>query len=298
MATLTLATSVRGKLQEQANLSQFTSWRVGGAADYLYIPADLADLAAFLQQVPASMPITWLGLGSNTLIRDRGIRGLVIITQGALNQLTLINDKHIRAEAGVSCAQLARFSARLGLTGLEFMAGIPGTVGGALVMNAGCFGGETWRYVIGTESIDRAGKLHQRSLMDYTVSYRQVQGPSGEWFVAGRFELSPGNKEKSLSDIKALLEKRNQTQPTSLANCGSTFRNPPGNYAGKLIEECGLKGKQIGGALVSTKHANFIINENHATAKDIEQLIEEVQKTVEEKTGIKLHREVHILGEE
>lgn len=287
---------VRGQILHNESLAKYTSWRTGGPADYVYIPADLEDLAHFLRQLPVTVPITWLGLGSNTLVRDGGVEGVVIITQGALNKLAHIEPHEVRAEAGVSAAQLARFTARSGTTGLEFMAGIPGTVGGALAMNAGCFGGETWCFVHSVETINRQGEIKMRHLTDFEVSYRHVVRPEGEWFVAGHFMLQPGDKEKSLNDIRVLLEKRNKTQPTGTANCGSVFRNPPGNYAGHLIEKCGLKGNFVGGACVSEKHANFIINEKQATSSDIENLIVKVRATVEEKTGVRLIPEVCIIG--
>lgn len=289
---------IRGKLMQQASLNDYTSWRTGGPADYLYIPADLDDLSQFLKQVPKTMPVTWLGLGSNTLVRDRGIEGVVIVTQGALAKMVQTAPDLIRAEAGVSAAQLARHSARLSTTGLEFMAGIPGTVGGALAMNAGCFGGETWRYVKAVETIDRNGEIRIRPAEDFQVGYRHVAKGVDEWFVAGHFRLQPGNKDQSLSQIREMLERRNQSQPTGTANCGSVFRNPPDHFAGRLIEECGLKGFNLGGALVSPKHANFIINENSATSADIEKLINQVRGVVEEKTGVELITEVCIIGRE
>jgi len=288
--------NLRGKILANEPLAKYTSWRTGGPADHVYLPADLDDLSQFLQQVPLTMPITWLGLGSNTLVRDKGVEGVVIITQGGLNKLVSINPQEIRAEAGVSAAQLARYSARLGSKGLEFMAGIPGTVGGALAMNAGCFGGETWAHVRMVETITRQGEIKLRSMNDFKVSYRHVVRPLEEWFVAGHFFLNPGDKEKSLHDIRVLLEKRNNTQPTGTANCGSVFRNPPGHYAGRLIEECGLKGKFVGGACVSEKHANFIINQSNATSADIELLITTVGAIVLEKTGVRLIPEVCIVG--
>lgn len=287
---------LRGKLLPNELLANYTSWRIGGPADYVFIPADLDDLSYFLKSLPEMIPITWIGLGSNTLVRDGGVEGVVIITQGALSKLENPEAQFIRAEAGVASAQLARFTARAGYAGLEFMAGIPGTVGGALAMNAGCFGGEVWRYVQRVETIDRHGEIRFRSLADFEVSYRTVIRPADEWFVAGHFSLSLGDKEKSLNDIRTLLEARSNTQPTGTANCGSVFRNPPGNFAGRLIEECGLKGKSIGGARVSEKHANFIINEKNASSADIENLIATVRAIVEEKTGIKLHPEVCIMG--
>lgn len=289
-------TALRGKLLAKESLAKHTSWRIGGPADYLYIPADLNDLALFLSELPLDIPVTWLGLGSNTLVRDSGIEGVVIVTQGALSSIAQGEPHQIRAEAGVSAAQLARFSARLGSAGLEFMAGIPGTVGGALAMNAGCFGGETWRLVSSVETINRRGEILQRPVSDFEIGYRHVARRIDEWFVAGNFALQIGDKEKSLNDIRMLLEKRNNSQPTGTANCGSVFRNPPGNFAGRLIEECGLKGMSIGGAKISEKHANFILNENHATASDVENLINEIKSIVEQKTGVRLIPEVCILG--
>lgn len=287
---------LRGQLLKNESLANYTSWRTGGPADYVYIPADLDDLSQFLRALSPTIPLTWLGLGSNTLIRDGGIEGVVVITQGALNKLSQTETQGIRAEAGVAAAQLARHTARLGAAGLEFMAGIPGTVGGALAMNAGCFGSETWRMVSAVETINRQGEIKVRPLADFQVGYRHVVRPSDEWFVAGHFNLQAGDKEKSLNDIRTLLEKRNNTQPTGTANCGSVFRNPPENFAGRLIEECGLKGKQKGGARVSDKHANFIINEGNASASDIEALIAEVADTVLEKTGVRLITEVCVIG--
>lgn len=290
--------ATRGKLLKNEPLSGYTSWRTGGPADHLYVPADLDDLSLFLKQVPHDVPVTWLGLGSNTLVRDGGIEGIVIITQGGLTSMALKTPELIRAEAGVSAAQLARHSARLGVTGLEFMAGIPGTVGGALAMNAGCWGGETWRFVHAVETINRFGEIKVRPATDFEVGYRHVAKPQDEWFVAGHFNLKPGDKDISLNKIREMLEQRNSSQPTGTANCGSVFRNPPGNYAGRLIEECGLKGKQHGGALVSPKHANFIINEQGATSSDIEALIALVRKTVEDQTGVALIPEVCMIGRE
>ena len=300
MALLTLENlpSIRGQLLRGVSLSQYTSWRTGGPADYVYIPADLNDLSNFLHYLPESIPVTWLGLGSNTLVRDGGVDGVVVLTQGALNQLTVTNANEIRAEAGVASAQLARHTARMGAAGLEFMAGIPGTVGGALAMNAGCFGGETWRFVRSVETINRRGEIRERPVTDFKVEYRHVVRPEGEWFVAGHFALQLGEKEKSLSEIRILLERRSNTQPTGTANSGSVFRNPTGDYAGRLIESCGLKGKHIGGAHVSDKHANFIINETSATSGDIEKLIAEVGSVVLRETGIRLVPEVCIIGKE
>lgn len=288
---------LRGELLHKEPMARHTSWRVGGPADCYYRPADIDDLAAFLQQLPTDEPLTWLGLGSNLLVRDGGIRGTVISTSGLLNEISLQDGQIIRAEAGVSCAKLARVAAREGLTGAEFFAGIPGTVGGALAMNAGAFGGETWPLVVRVETMDRHGQRYMRTPADYTIAYRSVKGPDDEWFVAAHLKLEKGDVESGQTSIKELLAKRGATQPTTQASCGSVFRNPEGDHAARLIEQCGLKGKCIGNACVSEKHANFIVNTGDATARDIESLIEEVAQTVQRECGVSLMHEVHIIGE-
>lgn len=294
------ALSLRGRLMRNASLTEYNSWRVGGVAEILYIPADLDDLTAFLQKLPMDVPVFWLGLGSNVLIRDGGIDGVVIVTQGALAKMltTQEADYLVRAEAGVSCAQAARYTARQGLTGLEFMAGIPGTVGGALAMNAGCYGGETWPVVQQVETINRSGERRIRQASEFEVGYRYVKRQPDEWFVAGYFKLLLGEKTRSLENIRVLLEKRNASQPTGLPNCGSVFRNPSGQHAAKLIELSGLKGMTIGGASVSQKHANFIINEGNAKASDIEELINHIVEKVKQEHGVSLIPEVCFVGRE
>ena len=280
------------------NLAEYTSWRVGGDAKHCFKPKTIAELSDFLKELPSEEPLLWLGLGSNLLIRDGGVKETVILTQGGLNSLMQVDELTIRAEAGVACGQLARYCARLNLTGLEFLAGIPGTVGGALAMNAGCHNGETWEWVQRVETIDQQGIVRMRDFSEFKIAYRHVKGPVREWFVAGYFQLKLGNKEQSLLRIKELLDHRARTQPIDFPNCGSVFRNPPGDYAGRLIELCGLKGFSLGKAQVSNKHANFIVNTGGATAAEIEQLIEIIMKQVYEKTGISLVREVHIRGVE
>lgn len=289
--------TLRGVIKYREPMARHTSWRTGGPADRYYEPADLADLCEFLQQTPVSEPVMFVGLGSNLLVRDGGIRGTVIMTSGLLNDITLLEPELVRVEAGVACAKVARFCARQGLVGVEFLAGIPGTMGGALAMNAGAFGGETWPHVVAVETIDRSGARYQRTPAEYEISYRHVRGPAGEWFVAAHLRLQPGDTEASTAHIKSLLEKRSATQPIGLPSCGSVFRNPPGDHAARLIEVSGLKGTQIGGAIVSEKHANFIINTGTATAADIEVLIEKVAAEVEQRHGIRLVKEVHIVGE-
>ncbi len=289
----------QGQIFHQHSLAEHTTWRVGGLARTVYKPSDVADLVGFLQAHDPQEPLIWLGLGSNSLIKDQGVAGTVVITQGGLNELTRLDEVRVRVEAGVSCAKMARFCAKLGLTGGEFWAGIPGTMGGALRMNAGCFNGETWNHVESVETINRFGIIRRRAAEEFTISYRSVRGlDKDEWFLSANCRMTPGDTDTSLGLIKQLLQHRAQTQPTGEFNCGSVFRNPPNDYAARLIESCGLKGLTLGGAQVSQKHANFIINhEGKACAQDIESLIQLVHDTVEAKTGISMTREVHIIGE-
>lgn len=287
----------RGEFKEQEPLTRYTSWRVGGNARQLYIPQDLTDLSQFLLSLPKGEPLLWLGLGSNTLVRDGGYAGTVIITQGALNGIQLLADGKVRAGAGVGCAQFARFCARAGLAGAEFFAGIPGTMGGALRMNAGCFRSETWEFVVAAETLDRQGETRLRLPQEFTVSYRHVEGLNEEWFVGATFQFKPGDKEQSLQLIRELLDHRAQTQPTGEHSCGSVFRNPPDDFAGRLIESCDLKGYTIGDAMISPKHANFIVNKGNAKSSDIEALMKEAQEQVMKRYNIHLTSEVHIVGE-
>lgn len=297
MATRRTDTGLRGLLKRNEPLSKHTSWRVGGPADRFYEPADIQDLTEFLGTLAPNEPLHWIGLGSNLLVRDAGIRGTVIMLSGKLNGLERIDANSVRAEAGVASAKLARFSVQQELRGAEFLAGVPGTVGGALAMNAGAFGGETWSVVSAVETMDRAGRVRVRPASDYQTGYRSVQGPEGEWFVAGHFRLSAGNEAEGQALIKSLLARRGATQPTQLPNAGSVFRNPPGDYSARLIERTGLKGFCIGGACVSELHANFIINTGKAKAADIEALIEAVREQVLAVQGVKLEAEVRIIGE-
>ncbi len=287
----------RGVLEKNVSLARFTSWKVGGISDVLYRPADLIDLRDFLVTLDTSVPITWLGRGTNVLVRDGGIRGVVILLHGCLNQLEYSVSTTIRAEVGVSCAKLARFSADKDLVGAEFLAGIPGTVGGALAMNSGAYGSETWDFVIQVETIDRFGQFHTHNSKDLSVGYRSVKGLEDEWFVAALFKFSVGDGKQARDKIRELLNKRNASQPVGNQSCGSVFRNPDNDHAARLIEMCNLKGVSVGGAQVSIKHANFIINSGGATAKDIEELILKVRTTIENKCGVSLVPEVKIIGE-
>jgi UDP-N-acetylmuramate dehydrogenase len=276
-------------------LSRHTSWHVGGPADVFFVPENRADLIAFLKVLPPDVPMLWLGLGSNLLVRDGGVRGVVVSTRDALDGLERRGERGVYAEAGVPCAKLARACARWDLGPAEFFSGIPGTVGGALAMNAGAFGGETWTQVATVETVDRRGTVHERSATEYRVSYRHIEVPAGdEWFLAAAFRFDGASSE---ADTRALLERRKQTQPIGEWSCGSVFTNPPGDHAARLIESAGLKGLRSGGAVVSTKHANFIINEGAASARDIETLIHTVQREVERQHGCRLVPECRVVGE-
>jgi UDP-N-acetylmuramate dehydrogenase len=286
----------QGELRTDEPLARHTTWRVGGPARRFYRPAGVQDLSRFLRGLPDEEPLLWLGLGSNLLVRDGGFPGTVIALAGALAGLT-IDGLRVRAEAGVSCAKTARACARAGLVGAEFLAGIPGSMGGALAMNAGAFGGETWERVEAVETIDRHGELRMRLPADFEIGYRRVRGAQGEWFVAAHLVLEHGDAAAAQAGIRDLLERRGRSQPTGQASCGSVFRNPPGDFAGRLIEAAGLKGHCIGAACVSERHANFIVNTGGARAADIEALIERVAETVERVHGVRLMPEVRIVGE-
>lgn len=287
---------LQGQLLANVPMAKYTTWRVGGVADWLYKPAHLGDLVQFMERIPQDIPIFYLGLGSNILVRDAGIRGIVILTAGTIQQLKLLSRAQLYVEAGVSCAKVAKFAAKTQLGGAEFLAGIPGTMGGALAMNAGAWGGETWNLVHSVTVLKRNGQLHRRVASDFKIGYRQVQGLNSAWFVTATLQLNPQADSNIADNIKQLLQQRNASQPIGLACAGSVFRNPPGDYAARLIDNLGLKGYSIGGACVSPKHANFIINQGNATAYDIEQLIQFIQNKVAENTGINLIPEVHIIG--
>ncbi len=286
----------RGELRLNEPLARYTSWRVGGPAQRLYRPADAQDLALLLSGLDSDEPLFWLGLGSNLLISDAGLPGTVIHTQGCLGGISQLPDNGIRTEAGASCAKVARFASRQGLVGAEFLAGIPGTLGGALAMNAGAWGGETWPLVRRVRTIDRQGQIRERDQAEFSYGYRCVSGPPGEWFLGADLLLEPGDTQAAQARIRELLDRRAATQPTGVPSCGSVFRNPAGDHAARLIEAAGLKGRRLGGAEVSPKHANFIINLGDATAADIAALIDLIQVEVEHRHGIRLQPEVRRLG--
>jgi UDP-N-acetylmuramate dehydrogenase len=230
-------------------------------------------------------------------VRDGGLRGAVIVTHGVLGRLERRADGDVHCDAGVPCARIARPCIRWAIGPADFFAGITGTLGGALAMNAGAFGGETWTHVVEVEVIDRGGAIRVRQAGEYQVGYRKCTPPvAGEGFLSARLRFAP-RPDADNEQIRSLLVRRRETQPIGEWSCGSVFTNPPGDHAARLIEAAGLKGLRIGGACVSPKHANFIVNDAGATAADLERLIAHVQQTVEAKSGIRLVPEVRVVGE-
>ncbi|HVO45069.1 MAG TPA: UDP-N-acetylmuramate dehydrogenase [Steroidobacteraceae bacterium] len=293
--SMALAPEFATRVKRNEPMSRHTSWHVGGPAELFFNPRDRADLSTFLRSLPDDVPVHWIGLGSNVLVRDGGLKGVVISTVGTLDRFDRLNQNTVYVEAGVACARIARQCVKWGLGPAEFFAGIPGTLGGALAMNAGAFGGETWQHVLEVQTMDRHGRERTRAASEFQVGYRHVVGPPDEWFISAnlRFEHKPGINN---ARVRELLERRKATQPIGEWSCGSVFRNPPGDHAARLVEATGLKGYRIGDASVSEKHANFIINHGNATSADLEQLIGHVQEEVERLHGVHLNTEVRIMG--
>lgn len=294
-----MSDSWRGEMRENEPMAGHVSWRAGGSAARAYFPTGLDDLVAFVGALRPDEALLLVGLGSNLLVRDGGFDGTAIFTHGVLNTLRREDDGSYYAEAGVASPKLARYVANHGGVDAEFLAGIPGTVGGALTMNAGCYGGETWRYVDRVLMLDRQGQTHIRTAADFEIGYRHVglKAALDEIFLAAWFRFPEGDGEAARERIRSLLERRIATQPLQLPNAGSVFRNPPDDHAARLIEAAGLKATQIGGARVSEKHSNFIVNpDGKATAAEIEMLIGRIQAAVKEKFDVDLVREVRIVG--
>ena len=311
--------TIHGEIRLKEPMAKHVSWRAGGSVDRAYFPVDLEDIRAFLSTVPPEEPVYFVGLGSNLLVRDGGLRGTVVFTHWALRDIALgaasATEGELIVAAGIAAPKVARFAALNDLVGAEFLAGIPGTIGGALAMNAGCYGGETWDVVRQVTTMDHSGATHERAPSQYRLGYRSVarrcqqiaavpavspvqrRTRLDEWFVSTVVGLKRGDGAESRAKVKELLARRIASQPLGEPNAGSVFRNPPDAYAARLIEACGLKGRAIGGALISPKHANFIVNTGHATAADIEALIDLVQSAVRQKFQIELEREVRIVGE-
>ena len=295
---------LRGELRANEPMSRYVTWRAGGPARRLFLPADLEDLSMFLGQLPEEEPVLFVGLGSNLLVREGGWRGTVVVTFGSARPPRM-EEGLLYAEAGVACPKVARFAADQNLGSAEFLSGIPGTMGGALAMNAGCYGGETWDLVERVVTINRRGQLRRRARTEFETGYRRCELSSDassegdEWFASAHLKLPEGDREESRAIMKALLSKRRASQPLQFPNAGSVFRNPSeGKTAARLIQSCGLKKLGHGGARISEKHANFIINPGgEGSAADIEWLILHVQQKVEEDKGVRLVPEVKIVGD-
>ena len=311
MGELRHTTVLRGAITEREPMARHVTWRAGGATRYAYRPADRDDLCGFFRThaaLLAQYPPLFVGLGSNLLVRDGGADATAIFTHPGLQRLDVVASDDasmtIVAEAGVAAPKLARFAATHDLEGAEFLAGVPGTVGGALTMNAGCYGSETWEHAIGAELVGPDAAVSSRVRGDFDIGYRHVAAKfatlgNDAWFISGRFCFVRGDGQRARARIKELLSRRVATQPLQLPNAGSVFRNPQGDHAARLIESCGLKGFAIGGAQVSVKHANFIVNPGGgASAGDIERLIAHVRASVAERTGVLLEPEVRIVGKE
>ncbi len=283
-----------GKFFFNESMKKYNSWRVGGSAEKLFKPASRESLQAYMRD-HCGEQIHFVGLGSNILVEDQGIEGTVIILTNCLDELR-INETNVYAEAGLPCAKLSRQLTKSGLVGGEFFAGIPGTVGGALAMNAGAWGGETWPHVNSVELINSNGDIQIIQSDEIEYGYRHVDGLKGRFFLSANFSFEKGDVDASKAKVKGFLQERANSQPTGVNSCGSVFRNPEGDYAARLIEKCGLKGYSVGGAKVSTKHANFIVNDNDASAKDIKDIISHIRSTVKNETDFDLVTEVKCLG--
>ena len=270
-------------------MSKHCSLRSGGMTSEFFLPEDINELSLFLKS--NVKPVLLIGLGSNLLVRDRGFNGVTIHTKN-LKELNITN-KYIESGAGTSLAKLSRFAQANLKYGAEFLSAIPGSVGGALAMNAGAFSSEVWQYVVSVQTMSLSGELQERFPNDYEINYRSVKHIfSDEFFISARFDF---NLNKPNDNVRELLDKRNSSQPIGLPSCGSVFKNPKDNYAAKLIESSGLKGFCIGGACVSQKHANYIINQNNATALDIENLIIHIQNTIKTLHNVELETEIIII---
>lgn len=292
-----IPSNIRGGFSTNHILAPYTSWRIGGAAQYFYYPVDLEDLISFLKQWD-KMPIIFLGAGSNVLVRDGGINGLVIYLRDHLNSINQINNECLRVEAGVLLNKLVQKCADLSMIEAMFLAGIPGTVGGALIMNAGAHGDSIWNYVKSVETIDKHGNINAYDKEEFAIDYRHITPPfKEEWFVSCDLRFPITNPVKTREKMTEYLEKRRLTQPLDEPSCGSVFRNPKNDFAARLIELSGLKGTAIGDAQVSEKHANFIVNKGHATAFEVESLMQLIQERIFLQHGIKLIPEVRVLGE-
>jgi UDP-N-acetylmuramate dehydrogenase len=287
----------RGRLEANAPLADLTWFRVGGPAEVLFTPADEAGLAAFLKATPTDIPVTMIGVGSNLLVRDGGVAGVVIRLGRGFSEIGLEEGHRIRAGAAVLDVRVARFALEHGIDALTFLRGIPGTIGGALRMNGGAYGGETRDVLVEARGLDRAGTVHVLSNADMHYSYRHCGAPEDVIFTEALLQGRPGSKDEIAAAMDKITEAREQTQPVKSRTGGSTFKNPPGHKSWALIDKAGMRGFAIGPAKVSDLHCNFLINEGGATAAQIEDLGEIVRARVKESSGVGLDWEIRIIGQ-
>ena len=294
------ASGLRGRLAADADMGRHCSWRAGGRAQLLYVAADLEDACEFLARGDYPRPLTMLGLGSNLLVRDGGVSGTLLKLAPAAGRIEMLSRTRLQVQAGAACPKLARQAIAAGLAGCEFLAGIPGSVGGALAMNAGCYGSTIWQSVMSVDVLSEAGRLASLAPADFEVGYRRVaRGGGGQMlFAAAELEFVADEDGRARQRMEEMLARRARSQPIGTANAGSVFTNPPGASAGRLLAEAGMRGVSVGGARVSRRHANFIVNENDASAADIETLIGMMQEAVFDSSDIRLYPEVRIIGEE
>ena len=285
---------LKGRLREDVSLKDYNTWKIGGKAEYFFEPSDIKDLKLFLELLQ-NTPITFLGNGSNVLIRDGGISGCVICLKNTLNNYFVKDEEYI-FEAGLSCMKMAQITARENYEGLEHLCGIPGSLGGALAMNAGCYGGNIWDHVSTVSLINNDGEIIKKNKNDFIIGYRNTSLKENNFFISAVFKLRKNKLKNSLEKIKEFLQDRRSKQPTGLLSCGSVFKNPKNLYAAKIIESIGLKGYKIGGACISEKHANFIISDKSTKSIDIEKLINFTQKEVFKKKEVILETEVKFIG--
>jgi UDP-N-acetylmuramate dehydrogenase len=287
---------LRGKLKSDAPLKDFTWFRVGGPAQILYSPADEADLAYFMRETPSDIPITVIGLGSNLLVRDGGIQGVVIRLGKGFGEIKVEEGSLLRAGAAVPDVKVARAAADAGISGLSFYRGIPGCVGGALRMNGGAHGRETKEVVVEARAVDRKGEVHVLPVAKLHYEYRHCGAPEDLIFTEALFQGELGDPAKILAEMDDIAAYREQAQPIKSRTGGSTFKNPPGKKAWQLIDAAGCRGLAVGDAKVSEMHCNFLINEGNASGADIEELGETVRARVKENSGVELEWEIKRLG--
>lgn len=288
---------LRGRMMPHAPLKDLTWFRVGGPAEVLYLPADEADLAYFLKELPAEIPVTVIGLGSNLLVRDGGIEGVVIRLGGkGFGETTIEEGSRLRAGAAVPDVKVARAAADAGIAGLSFYRGIPGCVGGALRMNGGAHGRETCEVLVEARAVDHLGKVHVVPVAEMHYGYRHCGVPEDFIFTEALFQGEPGDPQAILAEMDDIAAYREEVQPIKSRTGGSTFKNPPGHKAWQLIDAAGCRGLSVGDARVSEMHCNFLINEGKATGADLEALGEMVRKRVRAQSGVELEWEIKRLG--